>query len=110
MAEGTDEAGQLIGWSLQTGLQRRALDELVDFPCVFQFKAVGVAARGFVGDLLDRVGDVLGREVRDDEHTVRQSAKGRYKSVTIEIEVRDGDEIYDIYAAMSGDSRVKYLL
>jgi putative lipoic acid-binding regulatory protein len=108
--DGVDEAGPMIGWSLNTGLQQRTFDDLVDFPCKFQFKAVGVAAFGFVHDLLSRVSDVLGRQVRADEHSVRQSARGRYKSVTIELVVHDGDEIRDIYAAMGGDSRVKYLL
>ncbi len=110
MDDGQDHAGPLIGWSLGTGLRRRPLEELLEFPCTFTFKAVGVARGGFVGDMLARVARVLGRAVKDDEHFVRQSSRGRYESVTLELFVQDGDEIYEIYEAMSDDARVRYLL
>lgn len=100
----------MLGWSLRTGLRRRPIEELVDFPCVFRFKAVGEATGGFVRDMLSRVARVLGRDVRDDEHSVRQSAQGRYESVTLDLFVQDGDEVYEIYEAISEDSRVRYLL
>ncbi len=110
MEDGHDSAGPLLGWSLGTGLRRRPIDELVEFPCVFRFKAVGEATGGFVRDMLARVAQVLGRAVRDDEHSVRQSAKGRYESVTLDLFVNDGDEVYEIYQAISDDQRVRFLL
>jgi putative lipoic acid-binding regulatory protein len=110
MADGTDEAGPLLGWSLGSGLKRRTIDELQQFPCVFCFKAVGVAARGFVGDLRARVAEVLGRQVKDEEVSVRASENGRYESVTLELYVEDGDEVYSIYQALSEDSRIRFLL
>ena len=108
--DGTDSAGPLLGWSLGTGLSRRPIDDLVEFPCVFQFKAVGVASGGFVADLLERVGQVLGRQVEPHEHSVRQSAQGRYKSVTLALFVHSGEQVYSIYRAISEDHRVRYLL
>lgn len=110
MTNARDHAGPLLGWSLATGLKRRPIDELVEFPCVFRFKAVGEATEGFTRDMLERVARVLGRAVRDDEHSVRQSAQGRYESVTLELFVRDSDEVYEIYEAISEDTRVRYLL
>lgn len=110
MDDGQDHAGPLLGWSLGTGLRRRPLQELLDFPCVFTFKAVGEATGAFVDDMLARVGRVLGREVKDEEHFVRQSSRGRYESVTLELFVQDGDEIYEIYEAISDDARIRYLL
>ena len=110
MSEGGDSAGPLLGWSLATGLRRRPIDELVDFPCVFRFKAVGVATKGFVSDMLARVAQVLGRAVREDEHSVRQSSMGRYESVTLDLFVKDGSEVYSIYEAISDDKRVRFLL
>lgn len=105
-----DSAGPLLGWSLGTGLKRRAIDELVEFPCVFRFKVVGVATEGFVEALLARVAKVLGRPVASTEHSVRRSAHGRYESVTLDLPVQDGDAVYAIYEAISDDERVKYLL
>jgi putative lipoic acid-binding regulatory protein len=108
--EGSDTAGPLLGWSM-AGLGSRPMEDLLDFPCVFRFKAVGVAAHGFVRDVLARVGTVIGRAVREDEHTVRASSQGRYESVTVELVVHTGDEIYEIYEAMRGeDSRIRFLL
>lgn len=108
--DGKDSAGPLLGWSLGTGLERRPIEELVDFPCVFSFKAVGVATAGFVSDMLERVSAVLGRRVEPHEHSVRQSARGRYESVTLDLFVHSGEQVYSIYRAISQDTRVRYLL
>ena len=53
---------------------------------------------------------MLGRSVRDDEHSVRSSAHGAYESLTLDLYVTSGDEVYSIYAALHGDERVKFLL
>lgn len=110
-----DVAGPMLGWSLGSGHEKRRIHELVDFPCEFCFKAVGRAAAdadddGFVASLLSRVARVLGRAITADEHTVRKSARGRYESVTLNLWVTSGDEVYSIYAALGDDERVKYLL
>lgn len=107
---GHDQAGPLLGWSLATGMEQRRIHDLVQFPCVFRFKAIGRATAGFVSSLLQRVGSVLGRNVRDDEHSVRASAHGAYESLTLDLWVTSGDEVYSIYAALKGDDRVKFLL
>ena len=118
-----DVAGPILGWSLgalssgERGEQRR-IHDLVQFPCEFCFKAVGRAApaarehheRGFVATLLARVGRVLGRAITEDEHTVRESARGTYASVTLTLWVTSGDEVYSIYEALGADDRVKFLL
>lgn len=107
MAE--DEAGPLIGWSLGTGLKKRPIEELVDFPCRYAFKAVGEASEDFVRSLLVRVGNVLGRKVEDTEVKIRRSAKGNYQSVTLEVFVTSGAEVYEVYAAIRDDDRVRYM-
>lgn len=118
-----DVAGPMLGWSLGALAQpeRGRIHDLVSFPCEFCFKAVGRATaasadgddddeRGFVATLLERVARVLGREVTEGEHTVRKSARGTYESVTLNLWVTSGDEVYSIYAALGDDDRVKYLL
>lgn len=106
----SDSAGKLLGWSLGSGVEKRRIHELVQFPCEFCFKAVGRSTAGFVSTLLERVGNVLGRSVTEDEHTVRRSAQGTYESVTLNLWVTSGDEVYSIYAALGADDRVKFLL
>jgi len=107
---GDDSAGPLLGWSLGTGLKRRPIEELQSFPCVFSFKAVGIAGDDFVSSLLSRVARVLGRAVEDSEHRVRASEHGRYTSVTLELPVTSGDQVYSIYEAIREDTRVRYML
>lgn len=105
-----DHAGKLVGWSLGAGIEQKRIHDLVKFPCVFCFKAIGSASAGFVQTMLDRVGDVLGRAVTPEEHSVRRSAHGAYASVTLQLYVTDGDQVYSIYEAMRRDERVKYIL
>jgi putative lipoic acid-binding regulatory protein len=113
-----DAAGPLLGWSLGALLNHerasdpgaRPLDELVQFPCVFLFKAVGRAGEDFASTMIARVGQALGRDVRDDETSVRQSAQGNYESVTLKLYVTSGDEVYSVYEAIRADARVKFLL
>ena len=105
-----DAAGPLLGWSLGTGLQRRPIEDLVEFPCVFCFKVVGNAAPDFIPSLLKRVASVLGRQIEPDEHSVRKSAGGKYESVTLNLRVDDADQVYSIYRTISEDTRVRYLL
>ncbi len=109
-APGTDHAGPLLGWSLKTGIQQQTLDELVDFPCVFTFKTVGVAD----DDLLDRiqqtVAGIVGRKLNDDEHSSRESAKGKYTSITLEVPVETSTQVYSLYAALGETPGVKFVL
>ena len=105
-----DAAGPLLGWSLGTGLQRRPIEDLVEFPCVFCFKVVGNAEPDFIPSLLHRVASVLGREVEPHEQSVRKSAGGKYESVTLDLRVDDADQVYSIYRIISEDPRVRYLL
>ena len=105
-----DSAGPLIGWSLEHGIEGRKLDELMDFPCVYAFKVMGPADDAFETTLRDNIGEVLGRKITDSEVSKRQSAKGKYQSITVNVEVETSKVVYAIYAAISSDSRVRYVL
>jgi putative lipoic acid-binding regulatory protein len=107
---GSDTAGPLLGWSLGSGMGRRPLESLMEFPCRHTFKAVGRAEGDFVPSMLARVGAVLGRAVDSGEHSVRQSSGGRYESVTLDLWVESGEQLYAVYEAIYDDERVRYLL
>ena len=85
------------------------IEELVDFPCTYMFKAVGPAQDGFASSLLNRAADVLGRAITADEHMIRESKHGRYQSVTMNLFVTSGAQVYEIYAALKADGRVRYI-
>lgn len=105
-----DVAGPLVGWSLKTGIQQKTLDDLVEFPCVFTFKTVGVTHDHLLGRILASVATVLGRTVGDNEHSIRESAKGNYTSVTLEIAVDSSEQVYSIYKALGETEGVKFVL
>jgi putative lipoic acid-binding regulatory protein len=105
-----DSAGPLLGWSIGSGMSRRPIDDLVEFPCVFSFKAVGRAEDDLVPTLIDRVARVIGRPVESGSWSTRDSSQGRYTCVTLDLYVQSGDEVYAIYEALCEDSRITHLL
>lgn len=109
---GDDDAGPLIGWSLnsmRSAGEPRPFDTL-SFPCVFRFKAIGHAASDLVGAMLKRIAAVVGHAIADDAWSVRDSGGGRYTCLTVDVQVASGQQIYDIYEALKQDSRVTHLL
>lgn len=107
---GDDVAGPLMGWSLETGIKQQSLADLVEFPCVFTFKTVGVTGEAFLPAVLETVHEVLGRTLTDAEHSVRESAKGKYTSVTLEVPVSSSEEVYSLYKALGQTRGVKFVL
>lgn len=82
------------------------LEDLVDFPCVFTIKVIGAAEGNFTGDMLDAIGDVVGRAGGSLSHSVRD--KGKWKSLTVEVPVETAAQLRLVYEAVGRDSRVKY--
>ena len=110
MTKQDDIAGALLGWSIGTGAEQRHLDELLEFPCVYNFKAVGFAEANFVENLLKSVELEIGRDIGPDEYLVRDSSAGKYQSITLRLYMTSAAEIYRVYAAIKLDERVKYIL
>lgn len=108
-----DSAGPLIGWSIGSGMSSatgRPLEDLVEYPCVFRFKAIAKATSDLVDALLARVATVLGRAVEADAWSARDSSGGRYVCLTLDLYVTSGQQVYDVYEALRGDERVTHLL
>ena len=105
----TDEAGPMIGWSLGSGLDRRPLDGLLEFPSDYTFKVLGLADAAFSAQLVKTIISVLGRE-DTPALTTRKSAKGKYASVTLHVHVFSADEVYAIYAALAALPDVRMVL
>jgi putative lipoic acid-binding regulatory protein len=51
--------------------------QLVDFPCVFTIKVVGLRQGEFVEDILDAIGGVIGKKGDSLTHTFRDNGKWR---------------------------------
>ncbi|GAB4260766.1 MAG: hypothetical protein Kow0092_09840 [Deferrisomatales bacterium] len=83
----------------RAGNGRIPVEELIEFPTRFAFKAIGVHTLVFAQAALDAVHEALGEE-RSVALRTRLSRKGTYMSVTLTTEVRDAEELKAAYAAL----------
>lgn len=84
------------------------LEDLVDFPTVFVFRAVGRAEADFEVRCSAAVTATLGR--MPDSVDTRPSAGGRWISVRLAARVHTPDEVYAVYAALRAVDGVHMVL
>ena len=94
--EGGDGAGQ-------------AAKAVVEYPCLYRFRAIGFAGSDFPAHVRRLVGRVVG-PVAPDSCSVRASAGGRYESVTVHVHLESEEARRAIYQAFWEDERVVFYL
>jgi putative lipoic acid-binding regulatory protein len=82
-------------------------DELLEFPCVFAFKVMGVASPELMSDVISVVqkhapGDYAPR--------VKPSSKGTYHSLNVPVTVKSKEQIELIYNDLNKLESVRYIL
>lgn len=89
-------------------MEKTRFDELVEFPCHFTFKVMGVATP----DLPDKVVAVAKQHAPHDDYvpSVKPSSKGNYHSISIRIRVESQTHIETVYRALSDIDDVRYVL
>ncbi|RZQ56482.1 hypothetical protein CWI82_04050 [Pseudidiomarina tainanensis] len=88
-------------------MQKTRFDELVEFPCHFTFKVMGLA----VPELPDSVVAVAQQHAPGDYlPTVKPSSKGNYHSVSIKVQVTSQQHIETLYRALADIEEVRYVL
>ena len=84
-------------------------ESLLDFPCDFPIKAMGIAGDAFdalvVGIVRNHVPDLKEGAIK-----TRASRNGKYVSVTVTIEASSQRQIDDLYRELSGHDRVLMVL
>lgn len=71
-------------------------DELLEFPCLFNFKVIGATDP----KLQDNIVAVAQKFVSGNyAPTSKQSSKGTYDSITIKVKVQDKDQVEALYSA-----------
>lgn len=83
-------------------------EDLLDFPCHYTFKAVGVCGVCFSAQISAAV--ALHAVVHQDAIHIRPSSKGAYQSVSIMVRLDNYRQLTDIYAAMKAVPGLKMLL
>ncbi len=81
------------------GGRRIPVEELMEFPTRFSFKAIGHHTREFSQDALQAVHEALGDDRRVELRT-RLSRRGAYLSATLTTRIDSADELRAVYAAL----------
>jgi putative lipoic acid-binding regulatory protein len=74
------------------------LDELMEFPAAFTFRAVAATLPGLPQACATAVENALGRA--PDKVSVQPSSKGKWTSVRVTAQVHSADEVLAAYAAL----------
>lgn len=85
-----------------------ALDDLVSFPSLMVFRAVGPDGVVFPAECLAAVDRALGRT--PTSHELLRSAQGRWISVRVAATVVSADEVRAVYAALQAVDGVRLVL
>jgi len=83
-------------------------EELLDFPCHYQFKAVGMAGEAFRQSVISSVDRHA--TVGPDAIRCRPSGKGTYQSVSVLVTLHSYQQLTSIYAEMRQIPGLKMLL
>ncbi|HEY5673244.1 MAG TPA: DUF493 domain-containing protein [Malonomonas sp.] len=83
-------------------------EDLLEFPCHFQFKALGLAGEVFKIDILKAIN--LHAPVPQDAVKCRPSGKGNYQSISVVLTLHSYQQLTDIYAEMKKVTGLKMLL
>lgn len=82
-------------------------DELLEFPCVFSFKVMGLAEPQM---MLDVLGVIQKHAPGDYSPRVKPSSKGTYHSLTIPVTVSSKEHIEAIYTELNKLELVRCIL
>lgn len=82
-------------------------DELLEFPCDFTFKVMGVATATLADEIIAVVQE---HAPGDYSPEVRPSSKGNYHSVSVSVVVTSKHHIELLYRSLSDIDDVRYVL
>mmetsp|Transcript_16361 Transcript_16361/g.27654 ORF Transcript_16361/g.27654 Transcript_16361/m.27654 type:complete len:186 (-) Transcript_16361:3085-3642(-) len=90
--------------------EKKVFEDKLDYPTYFLFKIVGVNDPDFVNDIVATVTDCVGVQPRPLAYSLKETAGGKYTSITIKPFFEDSKQLYAVYDAVSKDERVKFML
>lgn len=88
-------------------IPQQKLKDLLEFPCAFTFKVVGVKRDGLVDDVVSEVQKVV---KGDYNPSVKESAKGTYDSVSITLNADNIEQIETLYETLAKIDGVRMVL
>ena len=85
-------------------------EKLVDYPCEFTIKVIGFDDETFATDMCRYIAGVVNKPAESIAFSKNDSKQKTYTSVTIKAPVASADELYECYAVLRQDPRVKIAL
>ncbi|AVQ88792.1 DUF493 family protein YbeD [Plesiomonas shigelloides subsp. oncorhynchi] len=88
-------------------MQKTKLNELLEFPCSFTYKVMGLAQP----ELVDKVLNVVQKHAPGDyTPSVKPSSKGNYHSVSVTITATHIDQVETLYEELGAIDIVRMVL
>ena len=109
MALHISDAGDLIA-KFERDNGGKVFEKLVEYPCEFTIKVIGKHEESFAGDMVGYISKTVDVAPEKIKFTTTPSGKGTYTSVTIEAPVASADQLYECYAVLRNDPRVRMAL
>lgn len=101
------------GGSSNTGAAsaKSVFADTMQFPTDFMLKIVGLNEPTFAADMVRLVAAKVGpQKTASLSHSIKETAGGKYVSVSIKPLFRSADELYAVYDAVKQDPQVKFML
>ena len=90
--------------------KKSVFEDHVTFPSEFMIKIIGVNEPTFILDILNSVATVVNQAPEKIAFTTKETAGGKYLSISIKPLFKDANEVYAAYDIVSKDSRVKFVI
>jgi putative lipoic acid-binding regulatory protein len=84
-------------------------DSLLQFPCDFPIKIIGVNADGFAELVLETITG-LATLATEDAYVVRSSRAGNYLSISCTVQAQNRTQIDALYAALTSLEGVRFVI
>ncbi|KIX11550.1 DUF493 domain-containing protein [Dethiosulfatarculus sandiegensis] len=78
----------------------KTLEKNHDFPCTYMFKVIGFYREDLKNDVHKAAEKVLGPLDSSFHPTARPSKNNKYLAVTLDVEVKDAQQVLDVYAGL----------
>ena len=88
----------------------KVFEKLVEYPCEFTIKVIGFDDDTFAADMCRYIAGVVDKPAESIAFSKNDSKQKTYTSVTIKAPVASADELYQCYAVLRQDPRVKIAL
>lgn len=87
-------------------IAREPQESLLEFPCVFPLKVMGITHPEFISSILAAV-QQHAPDTRASDITTRASSKGNYIGATVKVQATSKEQLDNIYRVLTAHSMVK---